>query len=69
MFSPRVICLVSSPFFSLSFSVLLTLPSHDHPKDAEWAKAAAAELYAALLTGDACQTHGRPDRYQELLKK
>ncbi|KAL1838713.1 hypothetical protein VTJ49DRAFT_2278 [Mycothermus thermophilus] len=47
----------------------LIFSSHDHPKDAEWAKAAAAELYAALLTGDACHAHGRPDRYQELLKK
>jgi hypothetical protein len=44
-------------------------PSHDHPESAEWSKAAAAELYAALLTGDACTTHGRRDRYQELLKK
>lgn len=44
-------------------------PSHDHPENAEWSKAAAADLYAALLSGDACATHGRRDKYQELLKK
>ncbi|KAH6839535.1 hypothetical protein B0I37DRAFT_408943 [Chaetomium sp. MPI-CAGE-AT-0009] len=47
----------------------LVFSSHDHPENAEWSKAAAAELYAALLSGDACTTHGRRDKYQELLKK
>ncbi|KAK4108970.1 hypothetical protein N656DRAFT_717071, partial [Canariomyces notabilis] len=47
----------------------LVFSSHDHPNNAEWSQAAAAELYAALLSGDACATHGRRDRYQELLKK
>lgn len=44
-------------------------PSHDHPKNLEWSQAAAAELYAALLSGDTCATHGRRDKHQELLKK
>ncbi len=48
---------------------MLTSRSHDHPETPEWSKAAAAELYAALLTGDACPTHGRQDRYGDLLKK
>ncbi|KAK4120279.1 hypothetical protein N657DRAFT_693200 [Parathielavia appendiculata] len=47
----------------------LVFSSHDHPENPEWAKAAAAELYAALMCGDTCSTHGRRDKYQELLKK
>ncbi|KAK4233845.1 nipped-B-like protein B [Achaetomium macrosporum] len=47
----------------------LVFSSHDHPDNPEWSQAAAAELYAALLSGDACATHGRRDKYQELLKK
>lgn len=43
--------------------------SHDHPNNPEWSQAAAAELYAALLSGDACPTHTRGNKYQELLKK
>ncbi len=47
----------------------LVFSSHDHPESPEWGKAAAAELYAALLSGDICSSHGRRDKYQELLKK
>ncbi|KAG7290099.1 hypothetical protein NEMBOFW57_000094 [Staphylotrichum longicolle] len=47
----------------------LVFSSHDHPENAEWSKAAAADLYAALLSGDVCSTHGRRDKYQDLLKK
>ncbi|KAK3301762.1 uncharacterized protein B0T15DRAFT_322955 [Chaetomium strumarium] len=47
----------------------LVFSSHDHPDNPGWSQAAAAELYAALLSGDACATHGRRERYQELLKK
>jgi hypothetical protein len=48
----------------------LVFSSHDHPENPGWSKAAAAELYAALLNGDACcPTHTHPDRYRDLLKK
>ncbi|KAL2015310.1 hypothetical protein VTK56DRAFT_5888 [Thermocarpiscus australiensis] len=47
----------------------LVFSSHDHPKNPEWSQAAAAELYAAMLSGDACPSHGRYDKYQELMKK
>ena len=49
----------------------LVFSSHDHPESLEWAKAAAAELYAALLSRDACPSHGRGGdaKYRELIKK
>ncbi|KAL2126622.1 hypothetical protein VTI74DRAFT_525 [Chaetomium olivicolor] len=47
----------------------LVFSSHDHPDNAEWSKNAAVELYAALMSGDTCPSHGRKDKYQQLLKK
>ena len=47
----------------------LVFSSHDHPDNPGWSQAAAAELYAAMLSGDACPSHGRRDKYQELIKK
>ncbi|KAJ4287044.1 hypothetical protein N0V88_007809 [Collariella sp. IMI 366227] len=47
----------------------LVFSSHDHPENAEWAKNAAVELYAALMRGDTCSRHGQKDKYQQLLKK
>jgi hypothetical protein len=46
---------------------LTDLPSHDHPENPEWSKAAAAELYAALM--ETCSPHSRRDKYEDLLKK
>jgi len=55
-------------FFSLFFFY-----SHDHPDNAEWSQAAAAELYAALFPEDACpnnsNTLARKTRFSELKKK
>ena len=42
--------------------------SHEHPANPEWSQAAAAELYAAMVSGDAC-LHKRQDKFQQLAKK
>ncbi|KAK1751423.1 nipped-B-like protein B [Echria macrotheca] len=47
----------------------LVFSSHEHPANSEWSQAAAAELYTAILDRDACDCHGRTERYNELLKK
>ncbi|KAL2260467.1 hypothetical protein VTK26DRAFT_5512 [Humicola hyalothermophila] len=54
----------------------LVFSSHDHPENPEWSKAAAAELYAALMDGAACPgrscggSGGREERrWRELMKK
>ncbi|KAK5655230.1 hypothetical protein OQA88_5797 [Cercophora sp. LCS_1] len=46
----------------------LVFSSHEHPANAEWSQAAAAELYAALMTGDGC-SHSKTDKYTALIKK
>jgi len=46
-----------------------SLASHDHPENAEWLKAAAADLYAALLSNGPHPTPDRLDNHQDLLKK
>ncbi|KAK4167784.1 hypothetical protein QBC43DRAFT_230365 [Cladorrhinum sp. PSN259] len=51
----------------------LVFSSHDHPDNAEWSQAAAAELYAALFPDEACPnvngSHGRKSKIKELKKK
>ncbi|KAK4246067.1 nipped-B-like protein B [Corynascus novoguineensis] len=47
----------------------LVFSSHDHPENAEWLKAAAADLYAALLSNGPYPTPDRLDNHQDLLKK
>ncbi|KAK0646861.1 hypothetical protein B0T16DRAFT_458744 [Cercophora newfieldiana] len=47
----------------------LVFSSHEHPSNLDWCQAAAAELYAAMLSGDSCPSHGREKNYHELLKK
>ncbi|KAH7629309.1 hypothetical protein B0T09DRAFT_154477 [Sordaria sp. MPI-SDFR-AT-0083] len=48
----------------------LVFSSHEHPTDPQWAQTAAAELYAAILSQDACPHHGKPTTpYHELMKK
>ncbi|KAK4186677.1 hypothetical protein QBC35DRAFT_255841 [Podospora australis] len=43
----------------------LIFSSHDHPDNAEWSQAAAADLYSALLARDKVPR----DRYDQLIKK
>lgn len=43
--------------------------SHEHPANPDWSQAAAAELYAAMLSGDSCVHGGRAENYNQLLKK
>ncbi|KAK0623710.1 hypothetical protein B0T14DRAFT_477676 [Immersiella caudata] len=47
----------------------LMFSSHEHPANLDWCQAAAAELYAAMLSGDACPSHGLEKNYHKLLKK
>jgi len=46
----------------------LVFSSHEYPNDIQWSQAAAAELYKAMVTGEAC-LHRQSDRYHELTKK
>ncbi|KAK4215423.1 hypothetical protein QBC37DRAFT_125776 [Rhypophila decipiens] len=47
----------------------LVFSSHEHPSDPAWSQTAAAELYAAFLSGDSCPSHGRQNQYHSLVKK
>ncbi|KAK3313581.1 hypothetical protein B0H66DRAFT_594453 [Apodospora peruviana] len=47
----------------------LVFSSHEHPSDPVWSQNAAAEMYAALMSGDSCPAHGRHAQYQNLVKK
>ncbi|KAK3374671.1 hypothetical protein B0H63DRAFT_562705 [Podospora didyma] len=47
----------------------LVFSSHEHPDDPNWSQNAAAELYAALMSGDACPSHGRHNQFKQLIKK
>ncbi|KAK3944378.1 hypothetical protein QBC46DRAFT_252266 [Diplogelasinospora grovesii] len=54
---------------SLNDDKELVFSSHEHPTDPRWSQAAAAELYAALITGEACSTHSRSGLFQQLTQK
>ncbi|KAK0609685.1 hypothetical protein B0T17DRAFT_501389, partial [Bombardia bombarda] len=47
----------------------LMFSSHEHPANVALSKTAAAELYEAMITGEACHAHGRSTQYRELVKK